>query len=212
LLEALLDGAAGPALLRQVASTAIRLHNHPLAADLLERIAESERTAKDWLNLGVALNQNGRDADALAATSEALALDDGALRPWCLNNAVYFGCQVAGRPSDAQTIRWLTDLEDARRLLSKHKPAGWEIVLQSCYGTEAELQHVTGDDARALQALAAAEKLAPLGCERLLIRARVLASSGLSSRAREQAEQALQGLHPQSRSADEARQLLATLR
>jgi tetratricopeptide (TPR) repeat protein len=212
LLEALLDGAAEPPLLRQVASSASRLHNHPLAVELLERIPESERTAGDWLNLGFALGKNGRDADALAATTKALAIDDGTHRALCLNNAVWFGCQLARPPSAEQKTRWLADLEEAKRLLSEHKPAGWQLTLQCCHGTEAELQHATGDDTRALQALAAAEKLGPLGGERLLIRARALASSGLPTRAREQAEQALQGLHPQSRSAEEARQLLATLR
>jgi tetratricopeptide (TPR) repeat protein len=211
LLDAMVAASAEPASLRQVATACTRLNHDVLAAELLQRIPETQRTAGDWLNLGVALGKQAREADALAATAKALEHDDGNLRPWCLNNAVWFGCRLDPHPSDENTARWLADLEEARRLLSEQHRPGWESTVQSCYGTEAEVHNASGDDPKALQALSAAEKLGPLGGERLLIRARVLAHAGLPLRAREEAERALRELHPQSRSAEEARRLLATL-
>jgi tetratricopeptide (TPR) repeat protein len=211
MLEALLKETAEPSLIRQVASIAGKLHNHPLVVELLQRIPEPDRTASDWHFLGYALGENGHDVEGLAAASKALALDDGKLRPWCLDNTVWFACRLERQPSNEQKARWLADLEEAKHLLTTQHPPGWEVVLQGCFGTEAALYHATGDNTRALQALTAAEKVAPLSGYQLLIRARVLASSGLSTRAREEAERALQDLHPQSHKADEARALLASL-
>lgn len=210
LLEAVAAAATDHDSIRAAASTCGRFLHHDLAIDLLRRIPEGERGAADWLNLGFALGSDGRPAEAVAATATALKLDDGRWRPWCLNNAVWYGLRA--QPDAPVAIRqaWLRDLEEAKRALLEKRPANWQTMLQSVGGTEAELRRALGDLKGALQALTETETYGALTGERHLIRARVLASSG-QTLGRHDAERALELLHPESLDAREARALLDTL-
>ena len=210
LLETLAAEAATPDAWRELATACTRFHHPDLGTDLLRRIPEAERHAGDWLNLGRALGLEARFAEALAATATAAGKDDGRLRAWCLNNAAWFGLrQQSDAPVEARQA-WLRDILEARRLLLEKRPDGWQQLMPSLGGTEAELRRALGDIAGALRALTDAERDAPLSGEGQLIRARVLASSGDPLLARRAVETALELLHPESSEAREARELLAT--
>ncbi len=211
LLEVMRGESTAPADLREVGLAAARLHNPAVVLTMLEQIPEDKRTSLDWVHLGVALGKCGRYAEALAATATALACDDGRNRPWCLNNEVWYTCRQGRELSEEERSRWLAQLDEARRLLTEQRPEGWELGLQACDGTEAELHRCSGDGAKALRALAHAETLGPLNGERHLIRGRVLAAATLAARAREEARSALRDLHPESLSAQEAQELLTRL-
>lgn len=209
LLEALAAGGADAGMLRAVASVGIRLQNHAVAVEILTRIPEAERQPRDWLNLAYAQGSLGRYEEAARGTETALERDDGDLRVWGLNNRAWFGLRQ--RPDASVEVRtaWLRDVEEAKRLLAAKRPAGWQALMQSCHGTEAELRRSLGDLRGALQTLSEAEALGPLGGERHLIRARVLAS-GDPPLGRHDVERALELLHPDSPYVREARDLLAT--
>ena len=196
--------------LRNLSGTAARFQHPDLARELLERIPEADRRADDWMNLGRAFGLEGRNGDALAATAKGAAKDDGTLRPWCLNNAAWYG--LRHQPEAPVEVRqaWLSNVIEARRLLLEKRPNGWQGLLHSIACTEAEVRRALGDVAGALRALTEAETGAELGGEGELIRARVLASSGDPVLGRRGAERALELLHPESVQAREARELLAT--
>jgi hypothetical protein len=209
LLAAMADESADPVMLREVAALCVRLSNPEIAAEVLQRIPASERLTGDWAALANALGRIGRNGEALAAAEAALKCDDGTHRVVCLNNRVWYGVRhQSGAPSDIRAD-WLRDLEEAKRLLAEKRPDGWQAVMQYLHGTEAEVRSAGDDLQGALQALAEAEKLGPLGGERHLIRARVFARAGDPPLGRADAQKALDLLHPESLEAVEARALLA---
>jgi len=210
LLQALADESNDPAALREAVSASLDLHNADVACEIVQRIPEGDRTAGDWLNLGIARGDARRDAEAVAATVTAQNLDNGRWRPWCLNNLVWFELRL--QPDASREVRegWLRDLKEARRLLMERQPAAWQEVTALCYGTEAEVRRVLGDTKGAFSALANGEALAPLNGTRLLIRARILAM-GDPPLGRADATRALELLHPESNDARDARELLAQL-
>jgi tetratricopeptide (TPR) repeat protein len=212
LLETIADGNNDPGRLRAAVASSFRLQNNEMVCDLSERIPQSERRCQDWLNLGVGLGNCGRYTEALGATSKALELDDGTSRAWCLSNDAWFHVRLQPDAPVEELTKWLGQVDEAKRLLAERQPPGWRSALPFCHGTEAELRHALGDSAGALKALSEAEKLGPLGGERLLIRARVLASSDGPALGRNDAQSALEQLHPESREAHEARALLARLK
>jgi hypothetical protein len=209
LLEAMADGSSDPATLRAVAVACRRLSNDEVAAEMLQRIPERDRTIGDWLALGAALGQIGRTGEALAATDAALKADDGTHRVVCLNNRVWHGVRhQPGAPPDTRAA-WLRDLDEAKRLLEGKRPPGWQAMMQCLHGTEAEVRSAGDDLKGALQALAEAEKLGPFGGERHLIRARAFARAGDPPLGRADAQKVLELLHPESIEVVEARALLA---
>jgi len=195
--------------LRHAAQRALDLGNEPLARELLEELPEAERQPVDWLNLGVALADLDRDADALAATERAAGV--AALRPWVLNNAVWFRTQLQPDASAAERTRWLAEVEEAQRLLAEAHPHGWQRSMGWFRGTEAEVRRLSGDLEGALAALARAEAEHPLAGEHLARRARVLADLGRMDEDRGELERALALLHPEGKAAADARALLASL-
>ena len=209
LLEAMAEGSTDHATLRAVADACVRLSNPEVAVELLQRIPEGDRQTTDWLDLGSALGRIGRNGEGLAATEAALKGDDGTRRAVCLNNRVWHGVRhQPGAPPDIRAD-WLRDLDEARRLLAEKRPQGWQAIMQCLHGTEAEVRSAADDLQGALQALAEAEKLGPLGGERHLIRARAFARAGDPPLGRADAEKVLELMHPESREAVEARALLA---
>jgi tetratricopeptide (TPR) repeat protein len=208
LLEAMADGSTDPATLREVAGACGRLSNDEVAAEMLQRIPESDRGTMDWLSLGAALGRIGRPREALAATEAALKVDDGTHRAACLNNRVWHGIRhQSGAPADTRAA-WLRDLDEARRLLDEKRPPGWQPLMQCLHGTEAEVRSAGDDLKGALQALAEAEKLGPFSGERHLIRARAFARAG-EPLGRADAQKVLELVHPESLEAIEARALLS---
>ena len=208
-VERLVGKARTAAGLRNAAGWALRLGNEPQARELLEELPESERQPWDWVNLGVALSDEGRDAEALAATERAAG--DPWLRPWVLNNAVWFRTQLQPGVSAADRARWLEELEEAVRLLEAARPEGWKESLGWFRATEAEVRRRSGDLEGALRALQRAEAEHPLAGEQLWRRAIVLSELGRRDDARAELERALKVLHPEGRGAAEARGLRASL-
>lgn len=187
-----------------------RYRRRPLARELLEGIPEAERQAEDWIDLGVALGEEGRFADALQATERA-AVGGDEHRPWMLGNSAWFRSRLHPQATPDERAAWLRDVEEAKRLIGARRPTGWERVMSSFRGTEAELRRLSGDLEGALQVLERAEAEQPLTGYHLVIRAQALAALGRCGEAREAVERALSLLHPEELVAEEARQLLAKL-
>jgi tetratricopeptide (TPR) repeat protein len=204
----------GQDALRAAASTAFRLGNMPALERVLGRIPASERTAGDWINLGIALGKQRRLEEAIEATLRA---DDPSRRPFVLNNVAWFSAKhstgAAYRSStvllaaDAESL--LRDVSEAERLLGEKRPRGYERVLSQCSGTRAEILRLKGDLDGALAALALARTRGPTSGEQHLIWALVLDAKGDREGAVEHAREAMEDLHPESLEAREARELLA---
>jgi tetratricopeptide (TPR) repeat protein len=204
---------ATPTTLRQAAALAWRLRNMAAAERAYSKIPEADRSAADWLTLGVAVGKQGRHDEAIAITGRVEG-DDHA--PWVKSNVAWFSVRrtsgssyrAAAAPSREEAEGWIRDLEDARKTLLERKPAGWEDVRHRCLGTRAEIQRVTGDLEGAIASLDRAQAEAPLNGEQLLCRARVLAARGDKSAALVDAKAALAAVHPESNDAVEARALM----
>jgi len=188
-----------------------KLGNEPFARHLLELLPEPERQPEDWLNLGVALGEEGRFADALEATERALVSGDEH-RPWVLNNSAWFRSRLHPDARTDERAAWLRDVEEAERLMGARRQADRDrVVSASLRGTEAELRRLSGDLEGAMQVLERAEAEQPLTGAQMLIRAHALTALGRHAEGKESLERALSLLHPEERMADEARQLLTTL-
>jgi tetratricopeptide (TPR) repeat protein len=211
LLEAMAASASDTSSLREAIERCLRLENNELACDLYQRIPEDERQARDWVNLGVALSKCGRFGDAITATSRARESDDDPIRPWCLNNVALFRLKLEPDAPASARAEWIREVEEAQRLLLETRPPGWMSILRASRVTEAELRSSLGDRAGATEALARAEELGPLSGEGLLVRARTLADSDEPWLAEVEARSALEALHPDSREAREAKELLDSL-
>lgn len=124
---------------------------------------------------------------------------------------MWYSARLQPETSGDECTRWLDQLDKAKRLLSEQQPPGWETILKSCHGNEAEIARLMGDTERALKALREAGKLGPLDGTELLTRARVFESSGQRSRAIEDARRAIAMLHPESLEAQSVKELLASL-
>lgn len=210
-LERMAGAERRAADVRNVLPWCFRLGNEPLARELLEAIPPAERLPHDWINLGVALADERRFEEALQAT---MAAGDAAepIRPWVLGNCAFFRAQLSPGASQAELAAWLRDVEDAQRLLLlSGRPHGWEEVLSSLRGVEAELRRRAGDPEGALRVLDGAPGPDRGQGWRLVVRARVLAGLGRREAARQETERALGLLHPEGFDAAEARKLLAAL-
>lgn len=207
LLEALVDQDRTAATTRAAVAWAFRLSNHAVARELLESLPEGERQPADWVNLGIALGEEGRYSDAVKATERAGASGAGALRPLVLNNCAWFKLRARPDASASERAEWLREVRDAQRLLVDE--ATLDARTAFTRGTEAELLHLLGDPDGALRALELVDRHAPHDRQRLVVRARVLASAQRLPEARRALEQALETLHPESLEAREARDLLA---
>jgi hypothetical protein len=210
LVQKLVEESTDPAALRRAAATARKLQHPDLAVEALSRIPEAGREAGAWLDLGLSLGAAGRYAEAVAATSTALAKGDAALRPWCLNNRAWFSVRHRPDAPIEERTTWLREVEEAKRLVSETRSEGWQVAMQCFLGTEAELRQALGDQRGALQTLTEAEGLGPFSGAQHLVRARVLAA-GDPPLGRLDAKRALELLHPDSPDAREARALLARL-
>jgi tetratricopeptide (TPR) repeat protein len=213
-IEALVGGDRSPEWVRAAMACCFRFGHHRLAQELLETIPEPERAPLDWINLGFALGEQGRFADALAAIRRADAGEGGAEAPWVLANTAWYELQLHPDASRDDLARWLARTVEARNGLASRLAPGTEATrhaLASFRGAEAELLRRMGDADGALRALEAADAEEPPRGERLLIRARVLADLGRTDDARAHAELALGLLRPDAREAGEARRLLDAL-
>ena len=196
--------------IRNAVGWCFKLGNEPFARHLLELIPEPERHPEDWLNLGVALGEEGRFEDALEATKRALPGGDERLRPWVLNNSAWFRSRLLPDAMADERAAWLRDVEEAERLIGARRQADRERLMPYLRGTKAELRRLSGDLEGAIQVIERAAAEQPLTGAQLFIRAQALAALGRHAEARESLERALSLLHPEERMADEARRLLTT--
>jgi hypothetical protein len=206
-LERLAGPDRSPHGLRTAAARSLQLGNAPLARELLAAIPEAEREDADWIDLGVALEDEGRLDEALAVTLRATA---DASRPWVLNNCAWYRARREGGAPAEALARWLADVEEARRLLEGAGAQLRESLRPSLHGTEAELRRLAGDAPGALAALDRARALRPWTGEQLLTRARALLALGRTVEAQQELEGALRLVYPESGAAREARALLAS--
>jgi hypothetical protein len=206
----------GQDALRAATSTAFRLGNMPAAERLLGRIPVSERTAGDWITLGVTLGAQRRIDEAIQATLRATV---ASRRPYVLNNVAWFsakqrtgeGYRSSGVLLAADAEKLLGDVREAERLLEEQRPKGYERVLSQCSGTRAEILRLMGDLDGAVAALVHASGLVPTTGEQHLLWARVLEAKAERTLALEHARNATAELHPESADAREARELFASL-
>lgn len=215
-VEAVIGAERSPQWVRQSLACCFRFGHHRLAEELLGAIPEEARTPLDWINLGFALGEQGRYAEALEATRRGAAPGDPASAPWALANGAWYELLASPGASREELSRWVAQVALARRLLAA-LPHGEEDAdarrgaAASFRGIEAELHRSAGDPAAALAALAAADAESPPTGERLLTRARTLADLGRPAEARAEAEEALARLRPDARAAEAARGLLEEL-
>lgn len=185
---------------------ALGLRNYAAAVDYGSRIPEGERRGSDWLNLGVALHDLGRHADAATAARRVRELGEGWLTPHALNNAVCFGLALDPSAPPSQLTAWIADLERARGLLGETAPCDTGL-LASCFGTQASVEVALGQPELALVSLEQADKLAPGSPERLVIRAKALLALGRREQAHAELRAALASAHPESSASRTARAL-----
>ena len=200
-----LDGTASA--LRRLASSALRLGNPQQAVTLLERVAENERQASDWLNLSRALELSGKNELALAATNRVT--EAAAEWPLAVNNSVWFRARIAPERIAEESGALLRKLEAARDVVRARPQAEWQRLLSYFYGTAAEVRRIAGDLEACLRDLDEADRLGGVDGERMLTRGYRLIALGRSNDARAVFEQALRELHPESLAAREAREQLA---
>jgi tetratricopeptide (TPR) repeat protein len=217
IVDALLVGRdASPEIARTAAVLASRLQNMAAAERALSQIPEAQRTASEWLTLGVVIGKQGRYDEAIAMTGR---VEGDERAPWVKNNLAWFSVRkttgtsyrASGALSRDEAARWLQDLDDARQVLLERKPEGWEDLRHKCLGTRAEIQRVVGDLDAALASIDRAQAEGPLNGEQLLCRARILARRGRRDDALADAKAALAALHPESDDAAEARALTTEL-
>jgi tetratricopeptide (TPR) repeat protein len=216
-VEALVGSDRSPEHARDAVACCLRFGHHRLAQELLESLPEPERRPLDWINLGFALGEQGRFADAIAATRRAGTGEGSAEAPWILANTAWYELQLRPDAARDDLARWLAQTVEARRTLAARRPPGTggdeasRHAVASFRGIEAELLRRGGDAAGALGALDAADAEAPTTGERLVLRARALADLGRAAEARADAELALGLLRGDAREAGDARRLLESL-
>jgi tetratricopeptide (TPR) repeat protein len=215
-VEMVVGSERSPEWIRASLACCFRFGHHRLAQELLEAIPEPARTPFDWINLGFALGEQGRHAEALAATRRGAAAGDETSAPWVLANGAWYELLLNPGASRDDLARWAADAVEARRLLTARpeSPEGLDARRQavaSFLGIEAELLRRMGDPEAALRALDDADTQEPPTGERLVVQARALADLARPDEARACAERALAVLRPESRAAAEARRALDAL-
>jgi tetratricopeptide (TPR) repeat protein len=196
---AIKDQSHREALLRK----AFDIGNPGAVEELIRRSPEESRSGTDWVNLGVALELQGRFREAIEAVEHVAGMPDQ--EPWLLNNR---GSALVELENDAPTLRrLLADNVRARQLLEALKPPGAESVGAAMLGAGAELHRRLGERDAALECLRSARAIGGEHPTRLITHAKL---EGNSDQGRQLLEQALELAHPESREAEEARRLLET--
>lgn len=193
---------------RSAVQWCFRTGNEPLARELLEAIPAAMRQASEWINLGLALSEEGRFEEALQATARAAGDDH---LPWVLNNTAWYQAHLSPLASPEEWAVLQRQVERAQRLLAARRPVGWERIQPYFAGTEAELMRRAGDAAGALRRLEGVSGEGPWTGQHLIIRAQAELTLGRAAEARGALERAVDRLHPECRPAAQARQLLASL-
>ncbi len=187
---------------------AFDIGNSEAASALIMSVPEAERTPSEWVNLGVALENQGRFAEALAALTHVEAQADQ--EPWVLNNRGT--ARLESGPCDEQVLRQLlADNQRACQLISVRKPEGFERAAAAMWGAGAELHRRLGEREETLKCLNKAAALSGPDPCRLLTHAELVLAEGRAEEARALLIQALDLAHPESRDASKARALLSDL-
>lgn len=183
---------------------AFELGNPTAVIELIERVPEAERASSEWINLGVALENDERYLEGIAATQRIAGNPDD--EPFLLNNVAAMRLHLDPTPAELQTL--LEHNQRARELISTRDPAHMAPVLASMWGTAAELHRRLGQPEAALRALREAEKVGHPAPERLVTEAHLALAAGRSAEARNRLLAVLDLAHPESREAREAARLL----
>jgi tetratricopeptide (TPR) repeat protein len=189
-----------------VLRTCFELNNPDAARMLLEAVPEAERTAAQWINLGVVLGHLGRFDDAIAATRRAEQSE-----AWVLNNVAAF--MLEAEPQRRQVQPLVDDLLRARELLATVAEATRPALRRSILVTLAELHRRQGAFIEAVAALDEAERegnsTGEAASEWRLTRARVFLDQGRTAEAHALLCEVAKAGHPESSLTLEAHRLLA---
>lgn len=183
---------------------AFAVDNPEAVEELIRRSPDQGRTGRDWINLGVALERQGRFREAIEAAERVAGMPEH--EPWLLNNRG--SARLELEPCDEPTLRQLlADNLRGQELLEQSKAPGHEPVVASMLGSRAELHRRLGGRAQALQCLEQARALVGDRPSFLITQAEL----GPTEAARELLERALTLAHPESRDAEKARRLLGAV-
>lgn len=188
---------------------AIELDNPVALEELLRRSADAERTPREWINLGYALERQGRFREAMEALEHVAGIPEH--EPWLLNNRA--SARVELGPCDEPTLReLLADNLRARQLIEASKPYGFERIAAVMLGAGAKLHLHLGEREAALECLKSARAFGgDEDPERLITQAKIVDLQGKKDEARALVQRAIELAHPESREANEARRLVETL-
>lgn len=224
-IKAMVARASGHEELRAAKRRAWHMDNWSAAESALSNIAEAARTPLDWVELGCVVGWQHRYEEALALTRRAeVALmgrraDYASATVMIAVNIAWFSAKVAGGRgrggSGADAARWMRAVDEAARTLEARtlESTEWDWWFMHAAAARAELSCLAGDLDHALASLegVAAKFPSRLSNDFLLCRAKVHAARGASAEAIGDLEAALRHLHPESKDADEARDLLKSL-